>query len=34
MEEEIESLKQKLEKTKMIKEAMMDELLTGKTRLL
>jgi len=34
MDKEIESLKAKLEKTKAIKEAMMDELLTGKTRLL
>lgn len=34
MAEEIESLKAKLKKTKAVKEAMMDELLTGKTRLL
>ena len=34
MDKEIEALKAKLEKTKAIKEAMMDELLTGKTRLL
>lgn len=34
IDQEIESLKQKLEKTKAIKEAMMDELLTGKTRLI
>ncbi len=34
MDKEIETLKQKLKKTKAIKEAMMDELLTGKTRLL
>ena len=34
MDNEIENLKEKLKKTKAIKEAMMDELLTGKTRLL
>ncbi len=34
MDKEIESLKEKLKKTKAIKEAMMDELLTGKTRLI
>lgn len=33
MDNEIESFKQKLSKTKAIKEAMMSELLTGKTRL-
>lgn len=33
MDDEIETLKSKLSKTKAIKEAMMSELLTGKTRL-
>jgi len=34
MDNEIETLTRKLEKTKAIKEAMMDELLTGNTRLI
>lgn len=34
MDEEIQSLQQRLDKTRKIKQGMMQELLTGKTRLI